>query len=154
MASFTRRSAGSPSCEIYVSTWLAALTFFTALSLVHLKRYLELVQRTSQGLSSAARPAYAVEDAPLIALIGVGAGLISVLITVLYITSPLVYPGYRMPRLLFVICMLQFYWIERMWLLAFRGQMTSDPIGFMIRDKVSYGIALVALVIAWVAANF
>lgn len=146
--------AGAVACGIFVSTWLAALTFFLALSLVHLKRYLELVQRTTGGLSSAARPAYATEDAPLIAIIGVGAGLISVLITVLYITSPLIYPGYKTPRLLIVICMLQFYWIERMWLLAFRGQMTSDPIGFMVRDKVSYGVAFIALVIAWIASVY
>jgi len=146
--------AGGAACGIYISTWLAALTFFMALSLTHLKRYLELVQRTKSGLSAAARPAYMTEDTSLLALIGVGSGLISVLITVLYITSSLVYPGYKTPRLLFVICMLQFYWIERVWLLAFRGQMTSDPVGFIIRDKISYGVAVVALIVIWAAALF
>jgi 4-hydroxybenzoate polyprenyltransferase/phosphoserine phosphatase len=146
--------AGGTACGISISTWLAALTFFLALSLAHLKRYLELVQRTNHGLSAAARPAYMAEDSLLLALIGVGSGLVSVLITVLYITSPLVYPGYKTPRLLFVICMLQFYWIERMWLLAFRGQMSSDPIGFIIRDKVSYGIVALVLIVTWAAVAF
>jgi len=146
--------AGGAACGITISAWLAALTFFLALSLAHLKRYLELTQRVRDGLSAAARPAYATEDAPLLAFIGVGSGLISVLITVLYITSPLVYPLYRTPQLLFVICLLQFYWIERMWLLAYRGGMRGDPIVFMIRDRVSHAIAAVCLVIMAASVYF
>jgi 4-hydroxybenzoate polyprenyltransferase len=143
--------AGGAACAIPVSIWLAALIFFIALSLAHLKRYIEIAQRSQLGLSDAARPAYAAEDMLLLAIAGVGSGLFSVLVLALYISSAQIDSLYKIPPLLFAICVLQFYWIERIWMLAFRRRMVSDPIVFIVTDWVSYLIAGGALAIAFAA---
>jgi 4-hydroxybenzoate polyprenyltransferase len=145
--------AGGAACLIAVSTWLAALTFFLALSLAHLKRYVETkqLQRTVQ---IPARPAYVGEDSVWLAMAGISAGLISVLVLALYITSAPTYTLYHRPQLLYIICILQFYWIERMWMLAYRGKMSSDPVAFMITDRNSYVLAAIVLILAYLAATW
>ncbi|MEL7087935.1 MAG: hypothetical protein AAGL98_05755, partial [Planctomycetota bacterium] len=45
---------------------------------------------------------------------------------------------YRHPQALWLLFGLLMYWISRIWMLAFRGQMHDDPIVFAIRDKVSW----------------
>jgi 4-hydroxybenzoate polyprenyltransferase len=142
--------AGGAACLIAVSTWLAALTFFLALSLAHLKRYVETTQ-LQRAVSAPARPAYVGEDSVWLAMAGISAGLISVLVLALYITSAQTYELYGKPQLLYIICILQFYWIERMWMLAYRGKMSSDPIEFIMRDWNSYLLAAIVLVIAELA---
>jgi 4-hydroxybenzoate polyprenyltransferase/phosphoserine phosphatase len=143
--------AGGAACGIPVSTWLAALTFFLALSLAHLKRYVETML-LQLGADAPTRPAYRGEDTLWLATAGIGAGLISVLVLVLYITSAQTYAFYRKPQLLYIICILQFYWIERMWMLAYRGKMSSDPVAFMVTDRNSYVLAAIVLIISYLAA--
>jgi 4-hydroxybenzoate polyprenyltransferase len=143
--------AGAAACAIAVSTWLAALTFFLALSLAHLKRYVETMP-LQPGVTAPTRPAYFGEDILWLAIGGVSSGMISVLVLALYITSGQIYSLYHKPELLYIICVLQFYWIERMWMKAFRGKMSSDPIAFMLTDRNSYALAAVVLVIAYIAA--
>jgi 4-hydroxybenzoate polyprenyltransferase/phosphoserine phosphatase len=143
--------AGGAACGIPVSTWLAALTFFLALSLAHLKRYVETML-LQLGASAPTRPAYRGEDTLWLATAGIGAGLTSVLVLALYITSAQTYMFYRKPQLLYIICILQFYWIERMWMLAYRGKMSSDPVAFIITDRNSYVLAAIVLIISYVAA--
>ncbi len=143
--------AGGAACGIAVSTWLAALTFFLASSLAHLKRYVETML-LQPGAAAPTRPAYLGEDILWLAIGGVSSGLISVLVLALYITSPQIYSLYPKPQLLYIICGLQFYWIERMWMMAYRGKMSSDPIAFMLTDRNSYMLAAVVLVLTYIAA--
>jgi 4-hydroxybenzoate polyprenyltransferase len=145
--------AGGAACGLAVSMWLAAFTFFIALSLAHLKRYVEVHRQSVRGFSNASRPAYSSEDLLLLGVAGIGAGLISVLILALYITSSQVYSLYRFPQLLFVICVLHFYWIERAWMLATRGVMSSDPIVFIVSDRVSFLVGVMVLITIWLAAS-
>jgi 4-hydroxybenzoate polyprenyltransferase/phosphoserine phosphatase len=144
--------AGGAACSIAVSTWLAALTFFLALSLAHLKRYVETMS-LELGAPAATRPAYQGEDTAWLATAGIASGLISVLILALYITSTQTYALYHKPQLLYLICILQFYWIERMWMLAYRGTMLSDPVTFIITDRSSYVLFVTVLAIAYLAAG-
>ncbi|HEX4140348.1 MAG TPA: UbiA family prenyltransferase [Candidatus Methylacidiphilales bacterium] len=143
--------AGGAACGIAVSTWLAALTFFVALSLAHLKRFVETMS-LQPGVTAPARPAYLGEDSLWLAIGGVSSGMISVLVLALYITSAQIYSLYQKPQLLYIICVLQFYWIERMWMKAYRGKMSSDPIAFMLTDRNSYGLAAVVLAIVYISA--
>jgi 4-hydroxybenzoate polyprenyltransferase/phosphoserine phosphatase len=146
--------AGGEACGVYVSTWMFAFIFFLALSLAHLKRYTELTQRLNQGLSSAARPTYKVEDMPLIMKVGLDSGLISVLVLSLYVTSPQTVSLYKSPALLFVICLFLFYWIERIWFWACRERVDGDPIVFIVTDHISYLIAAASLAVLWIAASW
>jgi 4-hydroxybenzoate polyprenyltransferase/phosphoserine phosphatase len=146
--------AGGAACLVYVSEWLFAFIFFLALSLAHLKRYTELSQRVQKGLGSGARPTYTVADMSLLMKVGLGAGLLSVLILALYVSSPQTVSVYKSPALLFVVCIFLFYWIERMWFWASRERITGDPIAFMVTDPVSYLIGLATLTIVWIATVY
>jgi 4-hydroxybenzoate polyprenyltransferase len=146
--------AGGAACGVYVSTWLFAFIFFLALSLAHLKRYTELTQRLKEGIGSAARPTYAVEDMPLLMKVGLSSGLISVLVLALYVTSPQTVSIYKRPALLFVACIFLFYWIERIWFWAGRERITGDPIVFIVTDRVSYLVALASMAVVWIAAVY
>jgi 4-hydroxybenzoate polyprenyltransferase/phosphoserine phosphatase len=146
--------AGGMACRIHVSLWLFALIFFIALSLAHLKRYAELTQRLRHDLGREARPTYSVDDIPLIMNTGMIAGLVSVLVLALYVTAPQTVSLYRSPGLLFIVCLLLFYWIERAWFWASRERISGDPIVFIVTDPASYLVGFAAAAIAWVAAVY
>ncbi len=144
--------AGGEACHVWVSTWMFAFIFFLALSLAHLKRYTELAQRLDQGLSSAARPTYKIEDMPLLMKAGLDTGIVSVLVLSLYVTSPQTVSLYKHPALLFVVCLFLFYWIERIWFWACRERVNGDPIVFIVTDHISYLIAAASFAVLWVAS--
>jgi len=51
------------------------------------------------------------------------------------------------PNLVLLICPLLLYWISRVWLTAHRGQMHDDPIVFALKDRVSYVVGFLTLII-------
>jgi 4-hydroxybenzoate polyprenyltransferase/phosphoserine phosphatase len=146
--------AGGEACHVYVSTWLFAFIFFLALSLAHLKRYTELIQRMKENIDSAARPTYTTDDMSLLTKVGLASGLISVLVLALYVTAPQTVSIYKSPALLFVACIFLFYWIERIWFWASRGRITGDPIVFIVTDIVSYLVGLASVAVVWIASLY
>ncbi len=146
--------AGGEACGVYVSTWMFAFIFFLALSLAHLKRYTELNQRLQRGIGPGARPTYKVEDMALLMKVGLDSGLISVLVLALYVTSPQTVSLYKSPSLLFIVCLLLFYWVERVWFWACRERMTGDPIVFIVTDHISYLVGALSLAVVWFASTY
>ena len=61
--------------------------------------------------------------------------------------------GNETMELLLVICPLLLYWISRVWMLAHRGQMHEDPIVFALKDRVSYVVGAITLLLLWLAAG-
>ena len=84
---------------------------------------------------------------------GIGSGFLSVIVASLYINSPEVVLLYTNPKMLWIISLLDLFWISRIWLITSRGKMTDDPIVFAMKDKTSYIIILLAMV-TMLAANF
>jgi 4-hydroxybenzoate polyprenyltransferase len=146
--------AGGAACRVDVSVWLFAFIFCLALSLAHLKRYTELAQRVKEGIGSAARPTYQVENMALIMKVGLCSGLISVLVLALYVTAPQTISIYKTPALLFVVCVFLFYWLERIWSWARRDRIDGDPIAFIVTDSITYLVALASMVVVWLASSF
>jgi 4-hydroxybenzoate polyprenyltransferase len=146
--------AGGAACHVYVSTWLFAFIFFLALSLAHLKRYTEMVQRMKEGIGAAARPTYGVDDMTMLMKVGLSSGLISVLVLALYVTAPQTVSIYKSPALLFIVCVFLFYWIERIWFWASRGRIQGDPIVFIVTDPVSYLVGLASIIVVWLSSVF
>ena len=73
----------------------------------------------------------------------------AVLVFALYVNNPQLASLYRRPVLLWLICPLMLYWITRTWILADRGEIHSDTLLFALRDRVTYIIGfLVILVLA------
>lgn len=139
--------AGSAATNIPLSNWLLVFSMFIFLSLALVKRYTELVDLRSQGVTEKTKGrGYRVEDIQLLVPFGSASGFISVLVLALYINSDFVQNNFQHSQLLWGICPLMLYWIGRMWMVAHRGEMHDDPIVYAIKNSVSrYTVLLMAL---------
>jgi 4-hydroxybenzoate polyprenyltransferase len=142
--------SGGFATDIPVSPWLLAFSMFLFLSLAFVKRYAELRNSTGNPLSQTSRRNYSTLDTELLKSFGSASGYISVLVLVLYINSREVVALYRSPMILWLIGPCLLYWITRVWLLAYRGEVDEDPILFTVKDWPSYlvGILVVLIIIA------
>ena len=81
---------------------------------------------------------YFIEDGNLLMSLGVGSGLISTVVLILYTGSELGQHYYATPKLLVFLAPFMLYWISRIWLLAKRGKIKCDPILFVLKDYPSF----------------
>jgi 4-hydroxybenzoate polyprenyltransferase len=150
--------AGGAAAGILVSQWLLTLSLFFFFSLALLKRYSELLRQEElmqPGID--AEPAhsgrgYTPADATLLAILGCSSGMIAVLVVALYLYSPAVSHLYRRPEYLWFVCPFFQFWIARAWMLAGRREMHDDPVVFALKDRASYVIAALMLVIVALCA--
>jgi 4-hydroxybenzoate polyprenyltransferase and related prenyltransferases len=142
-----RLVAGAVATNVVLTPWLLAFAAFLFVSLGRLKRVSELVLLQATNTKEA-RPhgrGYLLQDLSLLTGFGINAGFLSTLVLALYINSQEVVTLYRDPRLLWGVVIALLYWVMRLWLLASRGEVHDDPVLFAIRDWVSRGVALFAL---------
>jgi 4-hydroxybenzoate polyprenyltransferase len=135
--------AGAFAAGVPVSEWLASFALFFFLSLAILKRASELAKVTEAVRGRGYRP----DNRVPVSAMGVASGYVSVLVLALYVTSQDVRRLYTHPAWLWMLCVLVLYWISRMWLLAWRGEVDDDPVVFAIRDPTSWGVAALAAVV-------
>ncbi|GAB2851167.1 UbiA family prenyltransferase [Pseudoduganella ginsengisoli] len=128
---------GAAATGIVPSFWLLAFSFFIFLSLALLKRYSELYNLKRRGKEKTSGRGYTVEDKSPIAMMGINSGFLSVLIFMLYFNSNDVLARYHTPPLLLGIVPLLVFWLGRLWMLAFRGQVNEDPVLYVSKDPVS-----------------
>ena len=144
--------AGSLAADVPTSHWLIAFSIFFFVSLALAKRYAELARAALERQEGLAHRGYRVEDLGLIQTLGPVSGCLAVLTFCLYINAPNVLMRYQTPNLLWVIGLVLFYWIARVWLLAGRRVLNEDPIIFAVRDPVSYLAGVTALTVMVLAA--
>lgn len=137
--------AGGVATGIELSVWLLAFSIFFFLSLAAVKRQAELVDMAERGALTAKGRGYHVEDLPIISMVGLAAGYISVLVMALYVNSPAVQELYAFPYALWGICCVLLYWLTRMVLITHRGSMHDDPVVFAAKDRVSQACLIVML---------
>ena len=147
-----RLIAGHAATGVQYSDWLLAFSLFMFLSLALVKRLQELQQatRTSAVGSSDVR-GYRGEDLPILGPLGVASGYLSVLVLALYVNSDKVSILYRNPTILMLICPMLLYWISRVYLVTNRGDMHDDPVVFALKDRVSYAICILTVMVIWAA---
>ena len=133
----TRIIAGGVATGISLSVWFLAFSVFFFLSLAAVKRQAELVDNATRGVLEANGRGYRVDDLPIIAMVAIGAGYLSVLVMTLYANAPAVMDLYTYPEALWGICAVLLYWITRTVLITHRGQMHDDPVVYAARDRVS-----------------
>jgi 4-hydroxybenzoate polyprenyltransferase len=141
--------AGGYAAQIIVSDWLLAFSLFVFLSLAFVKRFTEL-QLLKSGETVRGR-GYQAADRHLVSTMGVASGYFAVLVLALYINQPLVTQLYHNPSALWFACPVLLYWISRIWLLAHHGQLHDDPIVFALKDKQSWLVCLILLIIGAIA---
>ena len=132
-----RIAAGGAATAIPISVWLMAFAIFFFFSLAAVKRQAELADAVKAGRDLNTRRGYRAEDLPLVAMMAVGSGYISILVMALYVNSLAVTELYSTPEVLFGICAVLLFWISRVVMLAHRGEMHDDPVVFAATDKVS-----------------
>ena len=141
-----RLFAGGAATHIRISQWTLAFAMFCFLGLAAVKRYTELLALPDQP-TGFFRRGYQGLDKTTVQAMGVSSMALSVLVLALYLQSPEVTVLYRRPEALWLICPVLLYWFGRIWIVAGRGMMHSDPIVFAVRDRTSLLVAAVIVVI-------
>lgn len=145
--------AGGVAAPVDVSTWLLAFSLFFFLGLAFIKRYVELIQLDPQANNPLAGRAYRASDRGLIEVMGIASGYVSVLVLGLYVSSEAVTQLYARPELLWLVSPVMLFWISRMWFLALRGRLPSDPVLFATTDRTSYFCGALILVVGGIASG-
>lgn len=145
-----RLIAGAAAASVVPSFWLLAFSMFMFLGLAIVKRYTELRAILSAGNDKAAGRGYTTEDLPLLLACGTSACFASVLVLALYVNDG-TSVTYRQPELLWLLCPLMLYWILRVWRKSYRGELHHDPVVFALRDWPSMVVAVLAMLLLWLA---
>ena len=136
------------------SVWLLGFSIFFFLALAAVKRQAELVDLVARGDEKAEGRGYLPDDLPLITMMALASGYVSVLVAGLYLTSDAVAKLYSFPSALWGICAVLVYWVSRIVMLTHRRRMHDDPIVFAVTDKVSLFCAVVIVGLVVFAAQY
>lgn len=137
--------AGGVATGIPLSVWLLAFSVFFFLSLAAVKRQAELIDSAERGNLKVNGRGYNVDDLPIIAMVAIAAGYVSVLVMTLYVNSPAVVGLYAHPEALWGVCAVLLYWITRTVMITHRGHMDDDPVVYATKDRISQMCFLIIL---------
>ena len=139
--------AGAAAIAVPVSSWLLLFSVFFFLSLGYLKRYIELRSSPRERHELLSGRGYMRSDTDIVAISGLAAGMVSVLVLVLFAEAMGKTGAYATPQLLWALPIPLLYWLNRVWMMGRRGQVDSDPVAFAITDRKSIATgALLALI--------
>lgn len=133
----TRIIASSLAMGIAMSFWLLAFSIFMFFSLALLKRCTEILTASPDVNTLIPGRGYYRDDEPMLSIMGISSGYLSVVVIALYINSTEVVTLYQSPQSLWLVCPLMLYWISHMWLKVRRNEMDDDPLVFALKDKSS-----------------
>jgi 4-hydroxybenzoate polyprenyltransferase len=142
-----RLLAGSAVTDTYISQWLAGFSMFLFLSLAVVKRFAELENlRITNSVPKNGR-GYLLADLDQLRSFGTASAYAAVVVFAIYISGPDVTKLYHQPRLLWLTVPLIILWLNRVWLLASRGELNEDPVAFALTDPMSLliGVGVVLL---------
>ncbi|WP_371397643.1 UbiA family prenyltransferase [Fretibacter rubidus] len=147
-----RVAAGGAILSEPVSPWLACFIVALFLSLSLVKRYTEVNKQVAiDSNTSELIPGrgYRRTDGPII----LGFGIMSLAMTlVAFSLYGLIAenPALTSPYGLFAVGIILTFWMMRMWLLTYRGEMNDDPVLFAIKDPLSLVLGLLSVIIVLV----
>ncbi len=132
---------GAVAIGVSLSFWLLLFSVFLFLSLAYLKRYIELRDAVHPDRMLEGR-GYEPSDLDVVMMAGMGAGMVSILVLALFANDLATARHYQTPHLLWFICLPLLYWINRIWMMARRGEVDGDPVAFAVRDRRSMFVGL------------
>jgi len=143
---------GAAVAKLTHSSWLLtfALAFFLSLALA--KRHGEVLRAARIDVEEIAGRGYRGDDWPITLAFGIGAGLMSVVIMLLYMTNEAAPSGfYQQQAWLYVMPAVMSLWLMRIWLLSHRLSLQDDPVVFALQDRASLALGLAAAIAFWMA---
>lgn len=142
-----RLLAGSAATQSHISHWLAGFSVFLFFSLAIAKRFAELQNLRSGGLTPRNARGYLVADIEQLRSFGTASAFAAMVVFAIYINSSDVVVLYRRPQLLWLVMPLMILWLCRVWLLASRGELNEDSLVFALTDRMSLliGTAIAAV---------
>ncbi len=147
-----RLLAGGTATATPISQWLAGFSTFLFLSLATLKRFSELEDLRERGATVMPGRGYTVSDLEQIRSFGTASAYAAVVVFMLYIGRSDDTMLYHHAMRLWLIVPLLIYWLNRVWLLASRGEMEDDPVVFAMSDALSLAVGAGVATIAIFAA--
>lgn len=142
-----RLVAGGAASGIPLSPWLVTFSIFLFFCLATIKRCTELADHKRSGGIRLVGRDYSTGHLPVLISLSAASGFISVLVLALYMHSDVVRAMYSHPERLWYACIPFTFWIGRMLLLTYRGEMHDDPVVFAAKDRVGIAIAFVTALI-------
>jgi 4-hydroxybenzoate polyprenyltransferase len=146
-----RLLAGGAATLTPISHWLAGFSMFLFLSLAIVKRFAELENLRASNTTPRNGRGYMLADMAQLRSFGTASAYAAVVVFAIYISGEDVVKLYRQPRLLWLIVPLMILWLNRVWLLASRGELDEDPVAFALTDRMSQLMGVAVAVIAWMA---
>jgi 4-hydroxybenzoate polyprenyltransferase len=146
-----RLLAGGAVTLTPISHWLAGFSMFLFLSLAIVKRFAELENLRASNSTPRNGRGYLLADMEQMRSFGTASAYAAVVVFAIYISGADVVKLYRQPRLLWLIVPFMILWLNRVWLLASRGELDEDPVAFALTDRMSHLIGVAVVAIAWFA---
>ena len=133
-----RLLTGGVAADVTVSPWLLVFSAFLFLSLALVKRFSELLVAPESEHQAVRGRAYRKSDMSGVQALGQACGLVAILVLCLYVSGQEVVRLYPAPGFLWGMVPVMFYWVTRVWVLAWRGDLPGDPVLFALYDRASY----------------
>jgi 4-hydroxybenzoate polyprenyltransferase/phosphoserine phosphatase len=144
--------AGGIAGNVPLSGWFLSFSVFLFLSLGFAKRAAELHRLAGAASPGVPERGYAATDFQPVMCFGIASAFAASLVLCLYLQSTEVQALYRHPVLLWALFPICLYWLTRVWLLASRGILREDPVGFAIADRTTWCLVAVFAIILRMAA--
>jgi len=138
-----RLLAGGAVTLTPISHWLAGFSMFLFLSLAIVKRFAELENLRASNSTPRNGRGYLLADMEQMRSFGTASAYAAVVVFAIYISGADVVKLYRQPRLLWLIVPFMILWLNRVWLLASRGELDEDPVAFALTDRMSQLLSLI-----------
>jgi len=143
-----RLIVGAAAIGVMPSMWLLIFSIFFFLSLGYLKRFVELNASELEPERLLSGRGYLRGDCAIVGVSGLAAGIVSVLVILLFAAEMADSGEYAVPQLLWLLAVPLLYWINRVWIMATRGEVDGDPVAFALTDRRSLVVAAVLGMIA------
>lgn len=143
---------GAVAIGVPLSFWLLLFAVFLFLSLAYLKRYIELRDAIDPHRLLNGR-GYVPSDLDVVMMAGVSAGMVSILVLALFANDLGTARHYATPHLLWFMCLPLLYWINRIWMMARRGEVDGDPVAFAVKDPRSIAVGICCVLLFGAAQN-
>jgi 4-hydroxybenzoate polyprenyltransferase/phosphoserine phosphatase len=140
---------GAVAIGVRLSFWLLLFSVFLFLSLAYLKRYIEMRDAAEPHRLLNGR-GYVGGDLDVVMISGISSGMVAILVLALFAHDPATASHYALPELLGLLCLPLIYWLNRIWMMARRGEVEGDPVAFAIKDRRSIlvGAAMACIFLA------